>query len=223
MSQAFFAATRSASPGNRPFRSRFEPSLKLSTGEVDFPVTRIDPLFEELPYGHSAVNHPTAWLVTSLRKLAHAARQYDVMVRPIHVPAPLSILSHEDAPRHCKVAAEAEGWCPQEFVIELQDACLASSDDLVLDRMEGFRRQGFRIALDARRSSAAPFGARLRTAVERMRVEQDDLLTDETLQQRVDIVSSLGGDVIVERAHWKHAELLISYGATHAMRLITDA
>jgi hypothetical protein len=223
MSQAFFAALTSTSPGNRPFRSRFEPCLKLSTGEIDFPITRVDPLFEDLPMGHTATNHPTAWLVTTLRKLAHAARQYDINIRPIHVPMPLCILQYEDAARHCKVAAEAEGWCPQEFVMEFHDASLASSEIDVLSRMESYRRVGFRIGLDARQSSTAPFGARLRSAVERMRVQEDDLLTDETLQHRAEIVSSLGGDVIIERAHWKLAELLQSYGATHALKMVCDA
>ena len=89
--------------------------------------------------------------------------------------------------------------------------------------MEAYRRKGFRIGLDARTSSAAPFGARLRSAVERIRVCEEDLLTDETVQMRAEIVSSLGGNVILDRAHWKRADLLVSYGATHSLKMITDA
>lgn len=223
MSRAFFAVSESRAVGPRPFRSRFEPCVKLSDGEIDFPITRVDPLFEDLPMSRASLTSPTAWMVMTLRRIAQSARQYDVMVRPLHVPAPMTLLMADDAPRHLKVASEAEGCCPQEFVLEFQDACLAATENGALDRMEDFRRQGFRIGIDARRSSGTPFGARVRTAVERMRVSAEELLINEAIQQRAEIVSSLGGAVILDRAHWKQADLLVSYGATHALKMIADA
>ncbi len=223
MTTAFFAQTTSQSSGQRPFRSRFEPCMQLSDGALDFPVTRVDPLFEEISAGPGQIESPTEWLLLCLRKLAQSARQFDVGVRPLHVPMPLSILQDPEAPERAARIAETEDFCTQEFILEFQDATLAATEDGVLDRMEAFRRKGFRIALDARLSSAAPFGARLRSAVERLRVTEFDLLNDETVQMRADIVSCLGGKVIIDRARGTNADLLRSFGATHALKLLADA
>lgn len=223
MTARSYAQKAIAQAGQRTFRSRFEPCINLSNGEIEFPITRIDPLFEELPLHKVAVTSPAGWLALTLRRLAHCAREFEVGVRPLHAPVPYSIFSHDRGPDLCLQAVTAEEFCPQEFILEFQDASLAATEDDVLDKMEAYRRKGFRIGLDARTSSAAPFGARLRSAVERIRVCEEDLLTDETVQMRAEIVSSLGGNVILDRAHWKRADLLVSYGATHSLKMITDA
>lgn len=223
MTVAIFAETQSKAHGNRAFRSRFEACIKLSSGEKDFPITRVDPLFEDLYPMTGPAPSPAEWLALCIRRLAQAARQYDVMVRPLHVPVPIAILNDPNAPEKCRLASIAEDCCPQEFILEFQDTTLAQPDEGVLDAMEAFRRKGFRIGLDARRSNAAPFGARLRSAVERIRIREDELLFDETVQMRAEIVSSLGGAVILDRAQWKNVDLITSYGATHALKLIADA
>lgn len=223
MTVAIFAQTKTKAHGNKAFRSRFEACIKLSSGEKDFPITRVDPLFEDLYPMVGTVPSASEWLALCLRRLAQAARQYDVMVRPLHVPMPMAILHEPEAPEKSRLAVLAEDCCPQEFILEFQDTTLAQPDETVLDRMEDFRRKGFRIGLDARRSNAAPFGARLRSAVERLRIREDELLFDETVQMRAEIVSSLGGQVILDRAQWKNVDLLMSYGATHALKLLADA
>lgn len=223
MTVPFFAPSTTRTAGQRPFRSRFEPCLSLPEGNVDFPITRVDPLFEDLPPTSSGFGTPTAWVVFALRKLAQSARQYDISTRPIHLPLPLACLNDEGLPETLRKAANAEDCCPQEFILEFQDATFAASDEEGLTRMENFRRKGFRIGLDSRFSSQTPFGARMRSAVERLRITENDLLTDEVVQHRAEIVSALGGAVIIERAHWKHVDLLKSYGATHTLKLIADA
>ncbi|MAK60838.1 MAG: hypothetical protein CMK09_07660 [Ponticaulis sp.] len=223
MTVAFFAQTESQSNGHRPFRSRFEACMKLPTGEIDFPVTRVDPLFEDQPIVGVTHTSPGHWLADCIARLGQAARQFDVGVRPLHVPMPLAILQSADTPDQCLNAVKSQDCCPQEFILEFQDSTLAQTEDGVLDRMEAFRRKGFRIGLDARRSSESPFGARLRSAVERMRVTEFDLMNDDNVQMRAEIVSGLGGDVILDRASWKNVDLLKSFGATHAQKLIADA
>jgi hypothetical protein len=197
--------------------------MELSSGELAFPITRVDPLYEELPLAILDTESPSVWLEKVIRKLAQAAKIHEMHSRPVHVPLPVGILYDDNGPASAQKAASAEDFCPQEFILEFQDASLASMDVAGLDRMEEYRRLGFRIGLDARMSSAAPFGARLRTAVERLRISADELLFDETVQMRADIVASMGGEVILDRAQWQKAELLRSYGATHALKLTADA
>ena len=223
MTRAIFAQSKTHQPGQRPLRSRFEICMDISTGELAFPITRVDPLFEELPLTIIETSSPSEWLGQVVRKLAHAAKTNEMNARPIHVPMPFSILADPNGPARAQQAVRDEDCCPQEFILEFQDASFSVMEVTGLDRMEDYRRIGFRIGLDARTSSAAPFGARLRSAVERMRVSSEELLFDETIQMRAEIVSSIGGDVIIDRAPWQKAELLRSYGATHALRMMADA
>lgn len=223
MTVPFFAQTETRTNGPQPFRSRFEPCLQLPDGEIDFPLTRVDPLFEDQPLVGVCYTSPDLWLVDCLKRLCLAARQFDVGTRPLHVPMPLAILRSNDAPEMCLNAVKSEDCCPQEFILEFQDSTLAQTEEGVLDGMEAFRRKGFRIGLDARRSSVAPFGARLRSAVERMRVTEFDLMNDDEVQMRAEIVSGMGGDVILDRASWKNVDLLRDFGATHAQKLLADA
>ena len=228
MSVSFFP--RSENPGQEPskIRSRFETCLNLSDGHAGFPLTRIDPLFEEQPQSFSMTQNrpqrgPGDWLVEVIRRLSDAAQNQQLAVRPLHVPMPIAIFIDEHAAARAAQTARDCGYCPQEFMLEFQDASLASSDPAAFDRLDDFRREGFRIALDARKSYMTPFSARIRTAIERLRVSTPDLIFDETLQLRADIVACLGGDVIVDRATWRQSDELQRLGATHALKLMSDA
>ena len=61
-----------------------------------------------------------------IRKLAQAAKTHEMHSRPIHVPLPVGILYDPMDPPRAQKAASAEDFCPQEFILEFQDASLAS-------------------------------------------------------------------------------------------------
>jgi len=209
-------------------RSRFEVCRRLSDGEPDLALTRVDPLFEEqaspfAPIGPNGFRSPGEWLCVALRKLITATNSTHSVTRPIHIPMPIAILMDESAARDAKNTVQEEGYCPQEFMLEFQDASLACGDASAMEQFEAFRRSGFRIAMDARKSFATPFCSRLRPAIERIRVNADELMYNDTLQMRADIVACLGGEVIVDRANWRDSETLEKLGATHALKMMADA
>lgn len=210
-------------------RSRFETCLRLDDGHAAFPVTRIDPLFEDQPVSFGRVAQtmtaatPGDWLVKAIRRLANAATELEMAARPIHVPMPIAIFTDDRAASLAANAASEKGFCTQEFMLEVQDASLASGESEAFDCLDAFRSKGFRIALDARKSAVTPFSSRIRSAIERLRVNAEELMFDEMLQLRADIVACIGGEVIVDRANWQHAEELQRYGASHALKLIADA
>lgn len=220
---------RFSGPQELQIRSRFETCIDLEGGHAAFPLTRVDPLYEEQPGAFSfngrppSVVAPSEWLVLAIRRLANAVREQKLDARPIHLPTPAAILLDPNAVSLALATVNDEGFCAQEFMLEIQDASLAASDKDSLDNFDAFRRAGFRIALDARKSCVTAFSARIRPAIERLRVTSTDLLDNETVQLRADIVGCLGGEIIVERANWREADMLRNYGATHALKLLSDA
>lgn len=229
MSVSFPVTSEKTGHDTQQIRSRFETCLRLDDGHAAFPLTRIDPLFEEqaVSFGRSArpmnAASPADWLARAIRRLAEAAQEMELTFRPIHVPMPVAIFTDERGADIAAKEANEAGFCTQEFMLEIQDASLASGEPLAFDRLDTYRQKGFRIALDARRSAATPFSSRIRSAIERLRVNANDLIHDEMLQLRADIVSCIGGEVIVDRANWRQAEELQRCGASHALKLLSDA
>lgn len=210
-------------------RSCFETCRSLINGELAFPLTRLDPLFEEQSISQFFTNtdtcftSPSEWIEQAIDTLGQAVRSKDDVNRPIHLPMPISVLLDEDASFSAYHACNSIGFCPQEFMLEFKDASFVQAGNTALDRLEEFRRYGFRIALDARTSFETPLSERLRSAIERLRVNGDDIKFDKTTQMRAEIVSQLGGDVILDRALWRDLDELRSRGATHCESLICDA
>lgn len=210
-------------------RSRFETCLNLTDGMPAFPVSRVDPLFEEQAVSFGVVaNTPasataSAWLFEAIQRLAISASELELAYRPIHVPVPMAIFGDRRAADRAAQAAMSVGFCTQEFILEFQDATLANGEKETFDALDEFRRKGFRIGLDARKSAMTPFSTRIRSAIERLRLTAADLVYDEMLQLRADIVCCIGGEVILDRATWQQTEELMRLGATHSLRLVTDA
>lgn len=229
MSVSFPTITENTGHPASQIRSRFETCQNLSTGEADFPLTSVNPFYDDLSVSFGRSVRPRAWASASdwtcdaLKKLARIVSEEEVSIRPVHLPLPLGILNEANIAERMSIVCLETGFCPQEFMLEFQDATLASGQSETFDRLDEFRMKGFRIALDARRSACTPFSKRLRGAIERLRVNAQDLMHDEMLQLRADIVSCIGGEVILDRANWRDVDQLTRYGASHAIKLISDA
>ena len=61
--------------------------------------------------------------------------------------------------------------CPRKIRIDFCDSSVIALEDLALDRIDAFRRRGFRIGLDARKSWRTPMGARARMTFEAVRLD----------------------------------------------------
>lgn len=168
-------------------------------------------------------NSPSEWVAGLIEDLAETVRQEPEVIRPMSVSLPLSSLTDKRLPSLIQRAVRAQNMCPQELMLEVQDASLVQANDEQWAVFDALRRLGFRFSLDARRSNEMPLNENLRPVIERLRVQEDELLAFEHLQNRAEIVSALGGDVIVDRAHWKYVDQLVEFGATHAIKLLADS
>lgn len=205
-----------------PPSTRVRQTLSLPDGEPGVWVSETRDQFDDLTARTNA-NSPSEWVAELIEDLAETVRQEPDVIRPISVSLPLSALTDKRLPSLIQRAVRAQNMCPQEIMLEVQDASLVQASDEQWAVFDALRRLGFRFSLDARRSSEMPLNENLRPVIERLRVQEDELLAFEHLQNRAEIVSALGGDVIVDRAHWKYVDQLVEFGATHAIKLLADS
>ena len=119
------------------------------------------------------------------------------------------------------MAAEAgvkrSNLLPQEIRIDFSDASLAALEDLALDRVDAFRRRGFRIGLDARRSWRTAMGARARETFEAVRLDPMGMQALDIPMSRLEVASAGGVCLIAENVRWRDAEKLAEVGIDFAM------
>lgn len=230
------ARTHSRKPGTgleplasaAPARLRFDPVLHLETGDAVGALARTDERFEERavfgPAGQVAESAcPAIWLAARLEDAAIGVGLLDIMARPIHVEAPLAALAHANTALACDAAVRRTRLCPQEFVIELQDAALAASSTDCVARVEGLRRRGFRVGLDARTSWSTPLCANLRLMLDSVRISAPTLDTEPDVQDLAEVAHAAGLSVIADKARWQDAYWLGQLGVEYGVQLKADA
>ena len=215
-------------PATRPIetRLRFDPVTELSSGKASFHLTRIDPLYEELNvFGMTSpaiAATPSAWLGAAIELLTREADAEACETRPLHVPAPVSILLDPNAALAADSTVRRTTFCPQEICIELSDAAFGIAGEEALPALLKLRRKGFRIALDARTSWTTPLNHDLRPHIERIRVPLDEILADDIYVPRLAIAEALGIDLIADRAKWRQVDELQELGINYALSLVAD-
>jgi hypothetical protein len=100
---------------------------------------------------------------------------------------------------------------------------VAALDDLAMDRLDAFRRYGFRIGLDARTSWRTPMNARARAMFEAVRLQPSRLDELEIPMSRLEVASAEGVALIAEHASWRDVEDLAAIGVHFALSPRADA
>jgi hypothetical protein len=111
----------------------------------------------------------------------------------------------------------------QEFRLDFCDASIVALEDLALDRIDNFRRKGFRVGLDARTSWRTPMGARARMTFEAVRLDPSRMEAMEIPMTRLEVSSADGVAIIAENVRWRDAEKLADVGVHFAMAPKADS
>ena len=139
-------------------RLRFRPVVRLADGEAFGVHTETDLNFEDTfqprHLTDAVLPSAAAWLGDLIERAGRLAKETGVEQRPLSIPAPMAALSDPDAPMAAEAGAIRAGLLPQEIRIDFCDASVSALEDLALDRVDAFRRRGFRVGLDARKSWA---------------------------------------------------------------------
>lgn len=207
-------------------RMRFRPVVRLADGEAFGVHAETDINFEDtFRQRHlSDAEHPSAavWLGEAIERAGRLAQETGVTQRPLSIQAPMAALSDVDAPMAAEAGAIRAGLLPQEVRIDFCDASVSTLEDLALDRVDAFRRKGFRVGLDARKSWRTPMGARARMTFEAVRLDPSRCEILEIPMTRLEVASADGVALIAENVHWRDADKLAQLGVSFAMSPKTD-
>ncbi len=210
---------------------RFAPVVHLQTGETVILLAETEKRFEERAVfgrvapaaeGGGATSSPAAWLAEHIKAIALDAHNHTTE-RPIIVSAPLAALIHPDTAMACDAAIGRTRLCPQEICIEIADAALALPTPEVQTGIEGLRRCGFRVSLDATRSWQSPLSNSLRLLLDSLRIDARCLENEPELEDRVEAAAAAGMTIIAENAPWRDGDYLASLGIDYALRPRADA
>ncbi len=202
-------------------RLRFRPVVRLADGspfgmntEADF---AFEDTFQPRHLSDAALPSAAAWLGDMIERAARLAKDTGADLRPLSITAPMAALADKDAPMAAEAGVLRAGLLPQEIRIDFCDGSVAALEDLALDRVDAFRRRGFRVGLDARKSWSTPMGARARMTFEAVRLDPSRCEALEVPMTRLEVASADGIALIAENVRWRDAEKLAELGVHFAM------
>jgi len=197
-------------------RLRFKPVVRLADGAAFGMHCDTDIAFEDTfqprHLSDAALPSPAAWLGDLIERAGRLAQDTATLLRPISITAPMAALSDPDAPMAAEAGVKRANLLCQEFRIDFMDAAVVALEDLALDRIDSFRRRGFRVGLDARKSWRMPMGARARMAFEAIRLDPANMVALEIPPARLEVSAADGIALIAENVRWRDAEKLAHQG-----------
>lgn len=202
-------------------RLRFRPVVRLCDGSAFGMHAEADIAFEDTFRSHhlTDVDLPSAagWLGDLIERACRLAQDTQTMPRPMSILAPMAALADKDAPMAAEAAVARAGALAQEIRLDFSDASVCALEDLALDRVDAFRRRGFRVGLDARTSWRTPMGARARLTFEAVRLDPSRCEALEIPMTRIEVASADGIALIAENVRWRDAEKLADMGVHFAV------
>jgi hypothetical protein len=208
-------------------RLRFHPVVRLADGSAFGMHTEADIAFEDTFQTRHLTDavHPSAaaWLGDLIERAARLAKDTGADLRPLSVSAPMAALADKDAPMAAEAGVLRAGLLPQEIRIDFCDASVSALEDLALDRVDAFRRRGFRVGLDARKSWNTPMGARARMTFEAVRLVPSRCEALEVPMTRLEVASADGIALIAENVRWRDTDKLAELGVHFAMAPKADS
>jgi hypothetical protein len=210
----------------RQARLRFHPVVRLADGAAFGMHTEADISFEDTFHPRhltdTALPSAAAWLGDLIERAGRLAKDTGADLRPLSISAPMAALADKDAPMAAEAGIARAGLLPQEIRIDFCDSSVSALEDMALDRVDAFRRRGFRVGLDARKSWRTPMGARARMTFEAVRLDPSRCEALEIPMTRLEVASADGIALIAENVRWRDTEKLAELGVHFAMSPKTD-
>ena len=207
-------------------RIRFRHVVRLADGEAFGVQAESDVSFEDTFHPKHLTGAPlpsaAAWLGDLVERAGRLAQETGQTLRPISILCPMAALADQDAPMAAEAGVARAGLLPQEIRLDFCDASVSSLEDLALDRVDAFRRRGFRVGLDARKSWRTPMGARARMTFEAVRLDPSRCEALEIPMTRLEVAAAEGVALIAENARWRDADQLAELGICFAVQPRAD-
>lgn len=165
----------------------------------------------------------TEWFTDEIEKLIDFAELIEPHTRPLILPLPDAAIA---CPHLAGVADEllANSFsCPQEISFEISDATMVNHAAEALILIRAFRRRGFRISIDARRSWQSELPAYAWLMIDTVRIDPASLTCDQALSDFIETASSAGVSVIAMRPAWRDSAYLETFGVEYGVAPRSDA
>lgn len=218
-----------ANPRSKPWQLRTVPCLHLPSGDMVGAFVNSSYAFEDqarLSFTSAAKQSVCAedWLYDQITSLDMHCQSLDVITRPLVLPAPdIAVNMPDRMIEACRHAVAQTRFCPQELSVELAGSAVATSPQNAVDFIHTFRRNGFRISIDARRHWDIELSPATFLMIDTLRFDASHLGTCETLDDVISIAANAGVVIVAENAHWRDAEQLESLGVLYAIAPKADA
>lgn len=200
---------------------RFRHVVRLADGEAFGVHAESDINFEDTFHPKHLTGAPlpsaAGWLGDLIERTGRLAQESGQTLRPIAILCPMAALSDQDAPMAAEAGIARAGLLPQEVRLDFCDASVCALEDLALDRVDAFRRRGFRVGLDARKSWRTPMGARARMTFEAVRLDPSRCEALEIPMTRLEVAAAEGVALIAENVRWRDADQLAELGVSFAV------
>jgi hypothetical protein len=202
-------------------RLRFLPVVRLADGEAFGMHAESDINFEDTFHPRHLTGAPlpsvAAWMGDLIERAGRLAQETGATRRPLSISAPMAALADQDCPMAAEAGVARAGLLPQEIRLDFCDASVCALEDMALDRVDAFRRRGFRVGLDARKSWRTAMGARARMTFEAVRLDPSRCEALEIPMTRLEVAAAEGVALIAENVRWRDAEQLAELGISFAM------
>lgn len=147
----------------------------------------------------------------------------DNFERPLVLPVPASALSDPDMLDACNHAAAQTRLCNQEISFELTDAAITARPENARIFMHTFRRKGFRVSIDARKSWQSNLPAHDWLLIDTLRLHATSLESEPSLESYIGAASQAGVAIVAQAPYWRDGEYLASLGIDYGLSPRTDA
>lgn len=220
--------TYTPSPNTVSARIRIKPAMHLCTGDAVGAFAEHARGFEDRPKFNMGSNtkpqiNVLDWISRSIQDLAVICETLAYNERPIILPIPASALSQPGLIEACTQAIAQTRFAHQEISFEIKDCAIASSTYSLQWLITNFRKIGFRVSIDARKSWAATLPAPCWLMIDTLRVFPHQMDTETELEDMIANARAAGVAIVAEKPFWRDGEYLASLGIDYGLSPFADA
>lgn len=209
-------------------RLRLTPSVHLCSGDAVGAVAEHAFSYDDRPFlanthKNRAPVDACAWVGEKIRDLGVICDTLEFTTRPIILPIPARAIEPAKLLDACTHAVAQTHLCPQEISLELPDATLQVSDSYAKRFIDIFRRNGFRVSIDARKSWHAQMPNYYWLMIDTLRIKAGQIDEDQSLQDMIEAARTAGVAIIAEKPLWRQGDRLASLGIDYGTKPRSDA
>ena len=228
MQRSLPAATRTK-PDSKVIPVRASECYHLMTGDTVGAFVKYAHRFDESVAAMFSASPKTNrsvcdWMHDQILHMDVYCRSLTFIERPLIMPAPdVSLSCVGTLVEACLHAVAQTRFCPQEISLEISSSVIEGNRQEALLFMNAFRRNGFRVSIDARRCWKADLSPSSWLLVDTLRFDASLLDTCQALEEMISIAAEAGVAIVAENAKWRDAEYLHSIGVAYALKPKADA